>query len=375
MSRAGTTRCAGRDAVAAASSLLGKATYPLIYGLSRGSNQTCSAAVALAERLHAVLDVSLSPFQRAFTLSRQHVGDRTATLGFVRNHATQVVFLGCDPLSSHPRHLERYSGGTGKVLVTVGASPDAATAPISRHFQISPGSAYHAVLALRSITKAAPVDTRQIESVTGLSMDVWRELHDMIVQAPLTALFLGKADCGHSLGELILFWEAALQWGADINRNTRMVTLALENGFNTAGAIDTLTWQTGFPFALDYSAGFPQFDPDRFSVERLLADEVVDAAVVVDASEDGMTSPLLTDAWGRLPCVVIGSAPLRLIPDPHVWIPTATTGIDAVGTVHRSDHVAWRARKLIHSTRPTSATVLGQVMEAGVGAKRAAKPP
>ncbi len=350
------------EATAAAASILANATYPLVYGLSRGANETAAAAVACAEQLGAALDVSLKPFERALILAQQNIGDRTATLGFVRNHATRVVFWGCDPLASHPRHLERYTGMGGKSLITVGSQSTATTRHAVRHFQILPGSAYHAILALWSIAQATPVDERKIESATGLRMDQWRTLHEMIVQSPLTAIFLGSADCGSTLGECIVFCTAALQWGAAINRISRVVTLALGDGYNASGAVDTLTWQTGFPFALDFSAGFPQFDPDRFAVDRLLAANAVDAALVVDAADDLGDDPQRHEAWAKLPCVVVGPELPGFVPAPDVWIPTATTSLDAAGTVHRSDRVAWRTRPMVQAIRPTSAAAIGQIL-------------
>lgn len=351
------------DAIAASADILRSATSPLVFGLSRAANQSASAAVALAERLGAFLDLSIRPFHRAWTLARQHAGDRTATLGFVRNHASLVVFIGCDPMVSHPRHFERYSGGQGKSLILVGSQTVATDGQVARHISISPHAAYHSVQALRSVAGNIHIDARQMESLTGLGMDGWRELHAAIVQASLTAIFLGQGECGATLEEQILFCEAALRWGAELNRTTRVVTLALGDGFNATGAIDTLTWQTGFPFAVDFSAGFPQYDPIRFSVDRLLADDVPDAALIVDASPDYMASSEFAPEWRGRPCIVVGSEPLSMIPEPKVWIPTSTVGVDCLGTVHRSDHLAWQARPWISSPRPTSAMVLTQVMD------------
>ena len=89
--------------------LLQQADYPLIYGLSRSSSPGQRAAVAFADRMGAVIDTTASMCHGPSIMAMQEVGEVTCTLGEVRNRADLVIFWGCHPAASHPRHADRYS--------------------------------------------------------------------------------------------------------------------------------------------------------------------------------------------------------------------------------------------------------------------------
>ena len=92
-----------------AADLLRQADGPLIYGLSRSATPGQRAAIALAERLGAVIDTTASLCHGPSIMALQEVGEVTSTLGEIRNRADLVIFWGCHPATSHPRHAERYS--------------------------------------------------------------------------------------------------------------------------------------------------------------------------------------------------------------------------------------------------------------------------
>ena len=82
---------------------------PLIFGLTKSSMETVREGLALADQLggRVWLDRSEGDLGRIAAFSQ--VGRVSATLGEVKNRADVVVFIGADPLTSHPRHWERYS--------------------------------------------------------------------------------------------------------------------------------------------------------------------------------------------------------------------------------------------------------------------------
>ena len=96
-------------AFARAVELLRASRAPLIYGLSRSTTEGQRAATALADRLGATVDTTASTGHAPSIMALQQVGESTCTLGEVRNRADLVIFWGSDPLTRHPRHLERYS--------------------------------------------------------------------------------------------------------------------------------------------------------------------------------------------------------------------------------------------------------------------------
>ena len=97
------------EAVGKAIALLRKSRAPLIYGLSRSSTDGQRKAIELAEMLGATIDTTASVCHGPSIMAIQQVGESTSSLGEVRQRSDLVVYWGCDPVRSHPRHLERYS--------------------------------------------------------------------------------------------------------------------------------------------------------------------------------------------------------------------------------------------------------------------------
>ena len=97
------------NAVAEAASILSAADSPLIYGLSSSASEAQRKAVALADRIGAVIDSTSSVCHGPTGLAMQAVGEPTCTLGEVRDRADLLVFWGCNPDASHLRHFPRFS--------------------------------------------------------------------------------------------------------------------------------------------------------------------------------------------------------------------------------------------------------------------------
>src|SRR3954469_3215990 len=90
-----------------AAAILASARAPLVYGLGRTTCETQRAAVALAEAIGATIDPAGPLLDGSSGLASQARGASTATLGDVRDRAEVVVLWRADPLTTHPRLLER----------------------------------------------------------------------------------------------------------------------------------------------------------------------------------------------------------------------------------------------------------------------------
>ena len=88
-----------------------------------------------------------------------------------------------------------------------------------------------------------------------------------------------------SLG-LTASWKIQKHW----NRNRWHVTLTGKQvqspwggHFNVTGANVVFAWQTGYPYALDFSQGYPQYNPGEFTAVDLLKRGDTDATLVISA--------------------------------------------------------------------------------------------
>src|SRR3989475_11968479 len=97
--------------------------------------------------------------------------------------------------------------------------------------------------------------------------------------------------------------EALVTLSQALNAPTRCALSTLRGGGNRSGADAVLTWQTGFPFAVDFAPGFPTYRPHA-GAAALLAAREVDAALVI-GSPASIPAPLIGGLAG-LPTVAIG---------------------------------------------------------------------
>src|SRR5256885_17103240 len=72
--------------------------------------------------------------------------------------------------------------------------------------------------------------------------------------------------------------EALVALAQALNGPTRCALSTLRGGGNRSGADAVLTWQTGFPFAVDFARGYPTYRPQADAAALLAPGEVGTAA-------------------------------------------------------------------------------------------------
>ena len=350
-----------------ASKLLAQARHAFIMGLSATSSEAQRCAVALADALGASIDAPFSASLGARVLAFQTVGEVSGTLGEVKNRADLIICWGVDPLQSHPRLLSRYAlepaglfvpgGRADRTLVVVDADWTATAAQADWFFQVPPGEEFEALVALRARLRGQAVAATEL---AGRPAEEWWRLAERLRTARYGVIFYGPGRStapGQHVGLAQLF--ALVQ---DLHRFTRCISIPLRGPLghgNAAGAYKVLTWQTGYPFAVNLSRGYPRYEPGEFTMDDLLRRGEVDAVLLVGHVATSELSEPALEALTRMPRVVVGADD----PAAEVSIPTATYGIHAAGTMYRLDGVPVQARQLIGSELPSDAEVLMQLLE------------
>src|SRR5579872_11173 len=181
-----------------AAEILSDSCAPLIYGLSRSSTDGQRAAVALADRLGATIDTTASLCHGPSIIALQQAGESTSSLGEIRNRSDLVVFWGCDPVVSHPRHLERYSvdpvgefvpaGRGGRTIVVVDNHPTASSALADLFIEVEPDGDFEALWTLRSLIHGTPPTPG---SRTGARLEVLADLAERMKQCTSGVAFFG----------------------------------------------------------------------------------------------------------------------------------------------------------------------------------------
>jgi len=358
------------EALDEAANILTHAKYPLIEGLSATACEAQRRAVELAELLGGCIDVPYVAFYGSRALAFQEIGESSCTLGEVKNRADLVIFWGSEPQKTHPRHLARYAldppgmflphGRKDRTLIVVDVQRTPTAEEADLFLQVRPDEDYEVLAALRARLKGSTLD---VEEVAGIPVKELDSLLERMKGCRYGIVFYGT---GLSMSR---GWEqnilALLLLEHDLNALTRFNVMAMRGplGFaNVTGAYKLLTWQTGYPFALSFARGFPQYNPGEFTASELLEKGEVDAALVVGADPLTYLPPHSATVLRDLPSVVLAPRLNETARAATVFFPTATYGIGAKGTMFRIDRIPLRLRQVVDSPLLTDESVLLQLL-------------
>jgi formylmethanofuran dehydrogenase subunit B len=117
--------------------------------------------------------------------------------------------------------------------------------------------------------------------------------------------------------------------------------------FNVTGANEVSTWQTGYPYAVDLTQGYPRFNPGDTSAIDAITRGEVDAALVVASDPVSHFPREAVKHLLRIPIIVLEPKITPTSEVAEVVIPSAIIGVETAGTIYRMDGVALEARKVI----------------------------
>lgn len=339
------------EAAKKAAEILKNARKPLLYGWSATSCEAQRLGVAIAEEAGGVIDATVTVCHGPSILAIQRVGFPTITLGECKNRADLVVYWGANPQVAHPRHMSRYTcfprgyfrerGQKDRHLVVVDVRKTDTARLADTFVQVRSNEDYELVSALRTIVNGGDIEQ---EEVAGVPRSEIYALAEMMMNCHFGVLFFGQG-LTQSYGKICNI-DNAISLTRDLNRHTKFSLVPMRGHFNVTGFDEVLTWQTGYPFAVDFTRGYPRYNPgDTTAVDLLLRGEV-DAALIIASDPVAHFPAKAVEHLAKIPLVVI---------DPHwtptaeladVVIPSAMVGIETEGTAYRMDTVPLRLRKV-----------------------------
>lgn len=356
------------EAIAAAVDHLTDAASPLIYGLSSTATEAQRKAIALADLLGASIDSTSSVCHGPTSIGIQNQGEPTCTLGEVKHRADMVIFWGCNPSEAHIRHFARYSvsaagsltprGRKDRTVVAVDVRPTRSARGADIFLQLRPGSDYEVLTTLRALLKGV---TLEVSEVGGVRVSRLAELLERMKCCRFGVIFFGMGVT--QTGGKYLNITELLALVAELNAHTRFSAMAMRGHGNVAGADCTLTWQTGYPFAINFARGYPQYNPGEFTAVDMLARREADAALII-ASDPVAHFPLLAaDYLKHIPAIVLDPEANLTAQQARVVLPTAMYGVSAPGTAYRMDNVPLPLKQVVESPQPTDEQVLDWIIE------------
>lgn len=314
----------------------------LVYLAPGLSTEAQRAAIALADAARARLDSVTSDGGAPSILAGQRRGRATATLGEIRRRADFIVFWAVDPAQRYPRYRERYTGA-GAVVVAVDVGTARGPADAAERLALPPGSEAAALGVMRAAILGRILADLP-PALTGAAALAGRMARARYVAIVHDTELPGEADPQRG--------EGLIGLAQGLNIPTRCALSSLRGGGNRSGADAAITWQTGFPFAVDFTLGMPRYRPEQPVSEAL---EMVQAVLV--AGEAATLPESVVRRLGEHAVVLVGPRASEAPFAAEVTIDTGVAGIHEGGTAYRLDDVPLPLTPALAHPRP-AATVL-----------------
>jgi len=323
----------------------------LLYGFSSTECDAQGKGVELAEVLGAVLDNTASVCHGPSLLAIQDVGAPTSTLGEYKNRADLIVFWGCNPVHAHPRHLSRYSefvrgyfrkDGRNDRFIIVVDPRNTHTAQIADLFvQVKPSEDYELLNAIRAILRGTELDGKE---VSGVPMENIIELVNKLKTCNFGVIFFGMGLTQTLLHHRNI--DAAICLTRELNDYTKFLLTPMRGHYNVAGANQVFTWQTGYSYSIDFSKGYPRYNPGEFSSVNVLIRNEIDASLIVASDPASNFPAAAVKNMFKHPLISIEPHHTPTSVNADVILPPAIAGIECEGTAYRMDSVPIRLRKV-----------------------------
>ena len=386
------------EAIKKAAQILTDAKYPLLFGWSSTVGEAQRIGVELAEELGSTLDNCCSVCHGPSVMATQEIGIPAATLGQIRHRADLIVYWACNPWTSHPRHVERYTAftdgrfegsewkdymqklkaGAGRKKLDVASRRIARTEPsirpavcytgpppqtLQKHgrkmivvdvrrtmtaeaadyfMQIEPNRDYEVIEALRCLVTDQEID---VDKVGGIPVDYLRDVADAMMNCEFGVIYFGLGMT-QSLGRFRNI-EVAIALARDLNRKTKFVISPMRGHFNVTGANIVFAWQTGYPYAIDFLQGYPQYNPGENTVIDLLRRGDNDATLVISADPGAHFPKVAMQNMMKHPLITVNPDWNAISRLGDVVFPTQWCGIEYEGTAYRMDSVPITLRKVV----------------------------
>jgi formylmethanofuran dehydrogenase subunit B len=324
------------------------------------STQAQRAAIALADLLRAGVDTATSAPAAAGLLAGQRRGRAAATLGEVRNRADVVLFWGIDPASRYPRFLSRYAlepagthvpaGRAGRTVISVSIGEDRGPAGAETTFALAPDQEIAALSVMRAIAlgnalgELPPPLQAAAEAATRLTTAAY-------------AVVVHDAEPGAEPERDPYRAEGLVALTQALNGRTRAALSSLRAGGNRSGAEAVLTWQTGYPMAVTFRAGFPRYKPASRGLAGLRGGGGSGGGAILVAGSVGSMGDALAEAARQSPVIIIGPRASEAPFPARVAIDTGVAGIHEGGTAYRMDEVPLPLRPPLAGARSAAETL------------------
>ena len=354
------------DAIEKAAKILAESKRPLMYGWSCTDCDAQAVGMELAEDTGAIIDNTASVCHGPSVLALQDVGYPICTFGEVKNRADVVVYWGCNPFHAHPRHMSRnlYARGffrergrSDRTIIVVDPRESDTSKIADIHLQLDWDRDYELLDAMRAALFGKEI---LYDEVAGIPKEEIMEAVEVLKNAQFGILFFGMGIT-HSRGKHRNI-DTAIMMVQDLNDYGKFTLIPMRGHYNVTGFNQVATWESGYPYCIDFSAEYPRYNPGETGANDQLQNKEADAMMVI-ASDPGAHFPQKAlETMAEIPVIAIEPHRTPTTELADIIIPPAIVGMEAEGTAYRMEGVPIRMRKVVDSDLLSDREILEKLM-------------
>ena len=329
-----------------AANILTSAKRPLLFMGSETSCEAYEVLLEIGEYLGAVVDSIATFGHGTTTMGAQEAGKVGSTEGQTKNRGDLIVYWGTNPLESTPRQMSRYGvfprgywikrGYFDRTVITVDPRKTPTAEASDLHVQLKPNSDYELISALLTLLHGK-TPHRSVEEITGVPIFVMEKMLDIMKNCNFGTISIGLG-LSSSIGKYRNA-EIAMNFVKELN-NYAKFTLGILRGYcNAAGFNQVASYMYGYPFGLDFTRGYPRYNPGEFTTVDLLREKDVDAAFVVCSDLLNQIPADCATRLAEIPLIYLDTIHCPTTVASDVVLPGVVDAMECEGTFYRFDDV------------------------------------
>ncbi len=340
------------DALEKAADIMVGKSRPLWFGWSETSIDAIREGVKLAELTKGIIDGQVTHCHGPTIQAIQMVGYPSCTLGEIKNRADTIIYWGCNPLNAHPRHMSRYTaftrgffredGRVDRTIIVVDPRQSDTAKVADQYYQIKLGKDYEVFQALRALVNGNSIEPK---SVGGIKKGKLKKLAEQMKAAKFGVVFFGLG-LTHSIGKSQNV-AAAIQLVQLLNNMSKWSIMPLRGHYNVTGLNMVLSWQTGYPYAVDFSRGYPRYNVGEYSTVEMLQRGQIDAMFSIAADPGAHLPQKCVEHMAKIPLIACDLHPTPTTELANLVLPGTHDGIEAEASSYRMDAVPIHMKKVI----------------------------
>ncbi len=353
-------------AITKAANIIKKSGTPLFAGLGTDVSGHRNI-LQTADKVGGIVDHVLSEGIMRNILALSDRGWITTTLTEIRNRADLVVFVGTDA-TEHPRFHERilwakeamFVAPADREIVYLGKKLDTkpGISPKGKKPMSIPCDISELSTIMNTLTALIEDKPLQAKKAGGAKVTDLKKLADKIITAEYAVFIWSPPKLNFPNAELVV--GAVSDLVRKLTETKRAAGFALGGDDGAASAAAVCAWQTGYPLRTNFSQGYPDYNPSRYSTNEILTSGQADALVWVSTFTSNRLPP-----ESNIPTIVIGEPGMKFKTMPDVFIPAGTPGIDHVGKIVRVDSVvSLPMKQLRNAGLPSVASIFDRIYQA-----------